>query len=287
MSPIASGPAPRAALLAVVIGGVLGAGFLTLRDDHALISRQLAVTADGEQAATRRAAHERLVRTATDIAGHAWEWHLRPAAFGGGDGRWDGLSFALLGYATDADGAFRSTDGTFRLDVGPAGLEIVGEDAVRDVRTVVAIQRGDGPAGLQLVVDGQAVDGAPVTRRGPGPDLDRHAQLHREAEQLADFVVMVIESEDPRGDILRGRSLRDLRLADLHVDVDASGAFQTPYGPLVLSWERADRAVISGTPTTGGRIRVVRRVTEPTASRPPGESGVILPSAVPAPAAGQ
>ena len=287
MSPLVSGPGPRAALLTVVVAGALGAGYLSLRDDHALISRQLATTADGEQAATRRAAHERLVRTATDIAGHAWEWHLRPAAFGGGDGRWDGLSFALLGYATDADGAFRSTDGTFRLDVGPAGLEIVGEDAVCDVRTVVAIQRAAGPAGLQLVVDGQAVDGAPVARRGPGLDLDRHAQLHREAEQLADFVVMVIESEDPRGDILRGRSLRDLRLADLHVDVDASGAFQTPYGPLRLSWEGPDRAVISGTPTTGGRVRVVRRVTEPTVSRPLGGSGVISPSAVPAPVAGR
>ena len=43
MSPLVSGPGPRAALLTVVVAGALGAGYLSLRDDHALISRQLAV----------------------------------------------------------------------------------------------------------------------------------------------------------------------------------------------------------------------------------------------------
>lgn len=291
MTPLLPGPRSRATVAVVVLAALLGAGFFALRSDHDDIKRHLGVPtqtvsdAADPLAGDRREIRESLVRTAIVIAGHAQDWHLRPAAFGGGDGRWTGLTFEKIGFMPDPDRRYRTTDGAFTLRPEAVGLAIEAANDRLGVEVVVEVRGAARGGGLGLFVDGQPLDGAPppTSRRLAAPEL-AHRELQREAEQLADFVTMVLQSEPPDSDVQRARATRRLTLADLGVQTERDGTFATPYGALRLSWLSPRRGRITGTNVHGSRISVDVHVSDPlpAVGPPPGPDGSgVVPERIP------
>jgi hypothetical protein len=89
------------------------------------------------------------VRIATDVQA----WGLRPARFGGGDGRFDGLSFLALGYEVDHEGRYLCMEGTFELvAVAPGRVVLRGRSHAfeNQVRLELA---GLGATDAQVVVE--------------------------------------------------------------------------------------------------------------------------------------
>lgn len=291
MSPLLPSPRVRATVGALVFLALLGAGFLVLRSDHAEIQDRLGapVVPASDRDGDRREIRERLVRTALLIAGHAEDWHLRPAAFGGGDGRWTGLTFDKIGFRADADGHYRTAEGAFSLRPEAGGLTVEAAYEPLDVRVVVVARGAARDGGLQFTVDGRPLDGgpAPTTRRALAPEAASEAALdalQREAQQLANFVTMVLESEPAESDVQRARSARRLTLADLGVETEPDGSFATPYGTLRLSWLTSRRGQVTGTNVHGSRVTVDVHAAVP---RPEagagGETGVVPDPLVPPP----
>ncbi len=70
--------------------------------------------AEEQQAELRRESLDAVAATAVRIASDVQAWALKPAAFGGGDGGLDGVTFEKLGYPTDGD-RYHTPDGEFWL----------------------------------------------------------------------------------------------------------------------------------------------------------------------------
>lgn len=69
---------------------------------------------EAQQVVLRRESLDAITATAARLAADVQAWALKPAAFGGGDGRLLGVTFERLGYPTDDD-RYTTSDGAFRL----------------------------------------------------------------------------------------------------------------------------------------------------------------------------
>jgi hypothetical protein len=89
-----------------------------------------------------------LVNQAVRIGSDAQAYYLKPAAFGGGDRSFDGISFERMGYFVESDSNFVTIDGMFRLALSPeTGVRIVGENETYGSRVIVTVA---GPRAADL-----------------------------------------------------------------------------------------------------------------------------------------
>ncbi len=109
----------------------------------------------------KRSNADALVADAVRIASDAQAWSLKPTAFGGGDGSFEGAAFERLVY--DAPGGLYESlnasadgggpgSGFVISDVTAGGLTVTGCNAARGNR-VVAVVSGLGPGDIATEVD--------------------------------------------------------------------------------------------------------------------------------------
>ena len=102
----------------------------------------------------KKANADALVNDGVRIAADAQVWALKPQAFGGGDGDFEGVTFDHLGYGASG-GVYENLTGRFSLTVA-APLELVihacGNDAYRGgFNEVTVTVTSMGPNGIETV----------------------------------------------------------------------------------------------------------------------------------------
>jgi hypothetical protein len=90
--------------------------------------RQILRGASERERMLRQENLDALAVTAVRIASDVQAWARKPRAFGGGDGRFEGVTFEQMGYERSPEGWFLSMDGSFRMETDPHAVCVVGEN---------------------------------------------------------------------------------------------------------------------------------------------------------------
>lgn len=80
-----------------------------------------------------------LAQTNVAIAAEVQRWVEKPAAFGGGNGAFGGVTFEALGYRVAHDGTFTTMDGSFTLEASDQQARVVGEHFPLGLRVVTVV----------------------------------------------------------------------------------------------------------------------------------------------------
>ena len=105
----------------------------------------------------KKANSDALVNDAVRIASDAQAWNLKPAAFGGGAGSFENISFEQLGYEA-TDGIYTNLNGQFQLtEDSPTQITITGCDTQDNFDNMVTAEvSGTGPTDITTTVSSEA-----------------------------------------------------------------------------------------------------------------------------------
>lgn len=107
----------------------------------------------------KKANADALVNDAIRVASDAQAWMLKPTAFGGGNNScattcaWGGVTFAQLGYPTNASGLYENINGVFELDSSAGTSVTITATSTANDNEVVVIVDGTESTNIATTVN--------------------------------------------------------------------------------------------------------------------------------------